>query len=129
MVAAARVKMARKSLGLALRDFRGWMCLAWGMLASAGSNTTKSREEITWMRAFGFLAEKTTFRSSLMGPEFVLDLLNCSGPQNTQVFLSETLQMFQFKALAGTAAGGCGAELPSAMCSHSTITTTPKTAQ
>lgn len=49
------------------------------------------------MRTFGFLAEKTRFRSSLMAHEFVLDLSNCSGPQNTQVSLSETLQMFHFK--------------------------------
>lgn len=64
-----------------------------------------------------------------MAREFVLDLLNCSGPQTTQVSLSETLQMFQFKALAETAVRGCGAELPSEMCSHSTLTTAPQTAQ
>lgn len=64
-----------------------------------------------------------------MAREFVLDLLNCSGPQTTQVSLPETLQMFQFKALAETAVRGCGADLPSEMCSHSTLTTAPQTAQ
>lgn len=64
-----------------------------------------------------------------MACEFVLDLLNCSRPPNTQVSLSETLQMFQFKALPATAVGGCGAELPSEMCSHSTVATAPEMAQ
>lgn len=63
-----------------------------------------------------------------MAHEFVLDLLNCSGPQNTQVSLSETLQMFQFKGLAETAVGGCGAELSAEMCSHSMVMTAPETA-
>lgn len=84
---------------------------------------------MTWTRAFGFLAEKTRFRSSRMAREFVLDLLKCSGPQNTQVSLSETLQMFQFQALTETAVGGCRAERPSEMCSHLMVMTAPKTAQ
>lgn len=64
-----------------------------------------------------------------MAREFVLDLLNCSGPQNTRVSLSETLQMFQFQALAETAVGGGGAELPSAMCGHSTVMIAPEAAE
>lgn len=105
------VRRLRWTLGPARRDFRGWLCSARGTPASTGhcaSNPNKSWEEMTWTRTFGFLAEKTRFRSSLMAHEFVLDLSNCSGPQNTQVSLSETLQMFHFKGSCtqlGEAAG------------------------
>lgn len=64
-----------------------------------------------------------------MAHEFILDLLNCAGPQNTQVSLSEAFQMFQFKALGETDVRGCRAELLSEMCSLSIIATAPKAAQ
>lgn len=117
--------------GASTKGFQGLAVLSMGTPASTGhcpSNPNKSWEEMTWMRTFGFLAKKTRFRSSLMAHEFVLDLLSCSGPQNTQVSLSETLQMFHFKDLAEIAGGSCRTELLSEMCSNPMVTTTPEKA-
>lgn len=74
VMAAASARMLRWTPRPAQSDFRGCLCLAWGMPASTGhcsSNPTKSLVETTWTKAFIFLAEKTRFLSTLMACEFV----------------------------------------------------------